>query len=164
MKRRRMWLMVALVGAGVALLFASVGIYAATTVPDVIKMNDKAYTKHKEGIVIFQHKLHAEVYPKKYPDLYKNGCGECHHDKDGKPLKNLKPTDKVQRCIECHKIPGERPKGHGAKKLTKEERLKYHAEAMHQACKGCHRKYNKEYKPPKDKRAPTSCKKCHPKK
>ncbi len=163
MKRKRLQLMVAL-GAGIALLLASVGIYAATTVPDVIKMNDKAYKKHKKPIVVFHHKRHQDDYAKKYPDLYKNGCGECHHDKDNKPLKNLKAGDKVQRCIECHKIPGERPKGHGAKKLTKKERLKYHAEAMHYNCKGCHRAYNKKYKPAKDKKAPTTCKTCHAKK
>ena len=30
------------------------------------------------------------------------GCGECHHDKDNKPLNNLKIGDDVQNCIECH--------------------------------------------------------------
>ena len=39
--------------------------------------------------------------------------------------------------------------------------LEYHAEALHENCKGCHRQFNKKYKP---KKAPTTCTKCHAKK
>ncbi len=143
-----------------AVAFAAAAVvYAAC--PDIIKMEDKAYKKHKKGIVEFNHKKHEEEYAKQYPDLYKNGCGECHHDKDNKPLSKLTCDDKVQTCIECHKKPGERPKGKKAPKLSKKERLAYHAEALHYNCKGCHKKFNKKYKP---KKAPTTCSKCHPKK
>lgn len=146
--------------AGVAILFLAVGTHAASDVPDVIKMDSPEYEKHKKGIVEFAHKTHSEEYAKKAPDLYKNGCGECHHDADNKPLANLKAGDDVQRCIECHKKPGEKPKGKGKPKLTKSQELEYHAEALHDNCRVCHKKYNKANK---TKAAPTTCTKCHPK-
>ena len=147
---------------GVAILFISAGIYAKS-VPDVIPLADPAYKKHKKGVVKFEHKKHWGDYSKEYPEFYKNGCGECHHDDKGKPLAELKDGDDVQKCIECHKIPAEAPKGKKAKKkLSKKEKIKeYHAEALHANCKGCHKKFNKKYKP---KKAPTTCNKCHPKK
>ena len=138
---------------GISLLFITAGIYAGTKVPDVIKMENKAYKKHKKSIMTFSHKKHIEEY--------KAGCGECHHDDKGKPLNNLKIGDNVQNCIECHKKPGERPKGKGAPKLSKKQRLDYHAEALHYNCKDCHKKFNKKNK---TKKAPTTCTKCHPKK
>ncbi len=147
--------------AGVAILFLAAGIYAGTDVPVVVKLDSPEYEKHKKGIVEFTHKKHYEEYAKKAPDLYKNGCGECHHDADNKPLKALKVGDDVQRCIECHKKPGEKPKGKGKPKLTKSQKLEYHAEAFHQNCRVCHKKYNKANK---TKAAPTTCTKCHPKK
>lgn len=148
---------------GIAMLVASAGIYAKV-VPDVIELKDPAYEKHKKAIVKFTHGKHQSDYAKEYPDLYKNGCGDCHHDKDGKPLTNLKIGDDVEKCIACHKKPGERPKGKNAPKLSKKERLDYHAEAYHYNCRDCHKKYNKKYKPPKSKKAPTTCAKCHVKK
>jgi len=136
-----------------------VGICIAAA-PDVIKMENPAYQKHKKGIVEFSHKKHAEDYAAAHPDLYKNGCGECHHDDQGKPL-TLKADDPVQGCIECHKKPSERPKGKDAPKLSKKEKLEYHAEALHYNCKGCHKSFNKKTG---TKKAPTTCTKCHPKK
>ena len=146
-----------------AALFAAGGIFAKA-VPDIIKLEDPAYKEHKKGVVDFTHGKHQTEYAEKYPEFYKNGCGECHHDEDNKPLSNLKEGDDVQKCIECHKIAAEAPKGKKAKKkLSKKEKIKdYHAEALHENCRGCHRKYNKKYKPAK--KAPTTCTKCHPKK
>jgi len=135
---------------GIVTLVCAAGIYAGTTMPDVIKMDNKAYAKHTKGIVQFDHKKHVEEY--------KLGCGECHHDENGEPRDNLKAGDTVQGCIECHKKPGERPKGEGAPKLSKEERLAYHAEALHYNCKDCHKAYNKKNN---TKAAPTTCSKCH---
>jgi hypothetical protein len=157
-----------MVVVGCAALFATAGIYA-NTVPDVIKLQDPAYKEHKKGIVEFTHGKHMKDYAEKYPDLYKNGCGECHHDKDNKPLTNLKEGDPVQKCIECHKIADEMPaklkKEMREKKASKEEirkkEMEYHAEALHDNCRGCHRAYNKKYKP--KEKAPTTCTKCHPK-
>jgi hypothetical protein len=145
---------------GCAALFVAAGIYAKTA-PDVIKLEDPAYKEHKKGVVEFTHGKHQKDYAKEYPDLYKNGCGECHHDEDNKPLSSLKEGDDVQKCIECHKIAGEAPKGKKAKKkLSKKEKIKdYHAEALHENCRSCHRAFNKKYKP---KKAPTTCSKCHP--
>ena len=156
----RKWSFITAISVGLAVLFISVSIYAGTTVPDVIKMSDKAYEKHKKGIVTFTHKKHIEEYTAAHPEFFKAGCGECHHDANGKPLE-LKAGDPVQKCIECHKIPGERPKGKDAPKLKKKERLQYHAEALHYNCKDCHKKFKKKTK---SKNAPTTCTKCHPKK
>ncbi len=144
-----------------ATLFIAAGIYAKA-VPDVIPLQDPAYKKHKKGVVKFEHKKHWDDYSKEYPEFYKNGCGECHHDKDNKPLTELKEGDEVQKCIECHKIAAEAPKGKKVKKkLSKKEKIKeYHAEALHANCRVCHKKFNKKYKP---KKAPTTCTKCHPK-
>jgi len=146
---------------GVAILFVSAAIYAKSA-PDVIPLQDPAYETHKKGVVQFDHKKHWDDYSKEYKDLYPNKCGECHHDDKGKPLTKLKDGDDVQKCIECHKIPAEAPKGKKAKKkLSKKEKIKeYHAEALHANCRGCHKKFNKKYKP---KKAPTTCTKCHPK-
>ena len=143
---------------GIATLFIAAGIYAAC--PEIIKMDNAKYEKHTKGVVEFDHKKHGEVYAKEFADLYKKGCGECHHDENNKPLTDITCDTKVQSCIECHKKPGERPKGKDAPKLSKKEKLEYHAEALHENCKGCHKKFNKKYKP---KKAPTTCAKCHPK-
>lgn len=148
--RKKLFLIAVIVG--VSMLFVAAGIYAGTKVDDVIKMENKAYKKHTKSIMSFSHKKHIEEY--------KAGCGECHHDDKGKPLDNLKEGDNVQNCIECHKKSGERPKGKGAPKLSKKERLDYHAEAIHYNCKDCHKKFNTKNK---TKKAPTTCAKCHPK-
>jgi hypothetical protein len=123
-----------------AALFTAGGILAKA-VPDMIKLQDPAYKEHKKGVVEFTHGKHQTEYAEKYPEFYK-----------------------IQKCIECHKIAAEAPKGKKAKKkLSKKEKIKdYHAEALHENCRGCHRKYNKKYKPAK--KAPTTCTKCHPKK
>ena len=129
----------------VASFFVSTTIYAGTDVKDVIKLNDKAYAKHTKGIVTFSHKKHQKEYEEKHPEFYKKACGECHHDKDGKPLSKLKEGDKVQKCIECHKKP-KYIKGKKAKGLSKKQKREYHANALHDNCKGCHKKYNKKMK------------------
>ena len=152
---------------GIAILFVAAGIYAKT-VPDVIKLEDPAYKKHKKGVVEFSHGKHQKEYAEKYPELYKNGCGDCHHDENNKPRSDLKESDEVKKCIECHKIPGEVPgdlkKKWKKDKIKKAEKkkleLEYHAEAYHENCRVCHKTFNKKYKP---KKAPTTCAKCHPK-
>jgi hypothetical protein len=157
MKKRL--LVIALV-FGIATLFVAAGLYAGTDVPTEIKM-EHAYPEHSKGIVTFTHKKHSDEYAKLVPDLFKNGCGTCHHDKDHKPLTGLKAGDNVQPCMECHTKPGEKPKGKDAPKLSKKEEIQYHAEAMHENCRGCHRDANKATG---NKNAPTTCTKCHPKK
>jgi hypothetical protein len=116
----------------------------------VFRMESKEYEGHTKNIVLFSHTRHIEAYGFQ--------CAECHHDENGKPIEHLTMSDNVKKCIACHKIPGERPKGRDAPKLSKQERLAYHAEAIHYNCRGCHKKFNRE----KDtKTAPVSCSKCH---
>jgi cytochrome c553 len=143
----------------VACLFVAGGIYAK--VADTLKIDTKGYDKLTKGELPFTHKKHSEEFAKQYADLYAKGCGECHHDAKNQPLKDLKADSKVQKCIECHKKPGEAPKGKDAPKLTKEQKREYHAEALHDNCQGCHKEFNKKYKP---KKAPVTCNDCHPKK
>ena len=146
--------LIVMVIVGIAALFVVSAVYAGTAVQDVVKMENKAYAKHKKGIVMFSHKKHNETY--------KLGCGECHHDANNKPLDNLKLGDDVQICIECHKKPSRKPRAKkGAPKLTQAQKLEYHAEAIHLNCIDCHKKSNKKTG---TKAAPTSCAKCHPKK
>ena len=130
--------------------------------PNIINMNNKAYAKHTKGIQTFTHMKHAKEYAEKHPELYKNGCGSCHHDKNNKPLHNLKEGDNVQNCIECHKKAGY-IKGKEAKGLSKEKKREYHANAIHDNCKGCHKDFNKKMMlRSKDKgAAPVTCKTCH---
>lgn len=151
--------------AVIATLFVVAGIYAGTEVKDEIKMENKAYTKHTKSIVTFSHLKHTKEYAEQNPDLFKAGCGECHHDKDNKPLTNLKECDDVKNCIECHKKPGI-IKGKKAKGLSKEQKREYHANAIHDNCKGCHKNFNKSKKlKSKDAgAAPVTCKQCHPRK
>ena len=171
--KRNLLLSVLLVGlvGGMGVLLIANGLTAGSKAPDVIKMENKAYDKHKENIIVFSHAKHAADYAKNHPEFFKEGCGECHHDENNKPLSGLKDGDPVKGCIECHKTPGEMPlkikKEMRKEKLSKEEKqkreLEYHAEALHENCKGCHRNYNKKNKlKSKDEGyAPTTCKKCH---
>ena len=157
---KRYWTI--LIVTAVAIFLSVTGLYASKKFEDVIKLDDKAYAKHTKGIVTFTHKKHAKEYAEKNPELFKNGCGTCHHDKDNKPLTKLKEGDEVQKCIECHKKPGY-IKGKEARGLTKKQKREYQANAMHDNCRGCHHDYDKKKKlKPKDKgAAPTSCKQCH---
>jgi hypothetical protein len=65
---------------------------------DAIKLETKAYKNHKEPVVVFSHREHQENYKQKYPESFQAGCGECHHDENNKPLKNLKAGDEVKKC------------------------------------------------------------------
>ena len=149
---------------GMIILLVSSGLYAGTAVKDEIRMENKAYAEHKKSIQVFTHKKHATDYQEKYPFLYGNGCGECHHDENNKPLKNLKEGDEVENCNECHKKP-EYMRGKKARGLSKEQKLEYHDNAIHYNCKGCHRLFNKkmEFKSKDRGAAPIRCKQCHPK-
>ncbi len=143
----------------VACLFFAGGIYAK--VADVIKIENKGCEVTK-GHIEFSHKKHAEDYAKKFAKVFPNGCGDCHHDDKGKPIAGLTADSKVQKCFDCHKKCGEAPKGKDAPKLEKKAKLEFIAEAYHENCMGCHREYNKEFKP--EKKAPVTCNDCHPKK
>jgi len=132
-----------------ALILCSIAtiIYAGTTFPIIAPMNEPSYA-HNKKIVQFTHKKHVSAYKLK--------CGECHHDKEGKPV-TLKHGDNVDRCVKCHSKPGE-IKGKKAKGMSKSEKRSYHANALHDNCRGCHKELKKSGKNPN---APTSCNKCH---
>ena len=138
-------------------VFIAAGLYAGTNVPNVIELKTPKYDKHKKKVVKFDHRKHQEDYRQKYPEVFQNSCGECHHDQNNQPRKNLKAGMDVQKCIECHKIP-EHVEGKKAKKLSDKEKRQYHANALHENCKACHKKINKTTG---KKAAPTTCKKCH---
>ena len=139
---------VMLIIALAASLFLVAGINAGTKAPDEIQLN--APYKHTKGIVTFTHKKHNTDF--------KIACGECHHDDKGKALTDLKEGDEVKKCFECHNKPG-KPKGKEAKGMSKEEKRAYLANAMHDNCNGCHKKYKND----KTKKAPQKCTDCHPK-
>ena len=135
-------------------------VFAGTDAQDTIVFESK------EGKVTFHHKKHFETYYKDYPELFesKSSCGDCHHDKDNKPLKDLKTGDNVQKCIDCHKKPGY-IKGKEARGLSDEQKREYVANALHDNCKDCHKLYNKDknLKPKDEGYAPNTCKTCHEK-
>jgi len=128
--------------------FATI-IYAGTTFPIIAPMNESSYA-HKKKIVQFKHKKHVSVYNIK--------CGECHHDNKGNPV-TIKHGTNVDRCIKCHSKPGE-IKGKKAKGMTKKQKRTYHANALHDKCRGCHKELRKSKK---SRNAPISCSKCHKK-
>ena len=158
LKKTQAFTIAALVG--LATVFIAAGIYAGTTVPDVITMQNKAYEKHTKGIVEFSHKRHVAEF--------NATCGDCHHDDQGHPLTGLKDGDNVESCITCHKIPGTVPgelkKEWRETKMPKAEQekreLEFHAEALHQNCITCHKDFNKKNN---TKAAPVTCTTCHPK-
>ena len=146
---------------GMLMMYSATGLFAGTEVGDEILLDNPVYEKHTKGIVEFTHKKHAVDYVQKYPQYFKNGCGDCHHDEAGKPLA-LKAGDDVQSCAACHKETGKAPKG-----IDKAEKIKrFHKNALHENCKSCHKAFNKgegiDKKDPKA--APVSCKTCHPSK
>lgn len=146
MNKRSVLVMCAVVFSSI---FVAAGLFAGTAAKDTIKLESKIYTKHTYAAPTLTHKKHV--------DEYKAKCGDCHHDSKGKPLANLKPTDKVQLCSDCHKKPGKKPAG-GAK-LTDKQALEYHAEALHKNCINCHKDFKKKNP---GKKAPVSCNDCHP--
>jgi len=144
-------LLTLLLAAGIAVTFVATGLHAATEVSDTIKMDYNNYKKRKKAPPKFKF---VEFSHKKHNEEYKLSCGECHHDKDHKPL-DLKAGDDVQKCVECHT------------KLAKDKKNKKDPmvleNAMHGNCVTCHKAVNKKAGDPKGMKgaAPASCGKCH---
>jgi len=140
-----------LLAASIAVIFVATGLNAGTKVADTIKMDTNAYTKRtkippKFEFAVFTHKKHTEEY--------KIACGECHHDKDAKPL-TLKAGDAVQKCSECHNVM--------EKDKANPKDIKALENAMHGNCIECHKKANIKAGDPKGLKgnAPVSCNNCH---
>ena len=125
------------------LLFVTAASTNATEVqeiPDQIFINNKIYKTDRKGSVYFSHTEHAEGYV--------DACDACHHEyKDGQNV--WEEGQPVQKCSNCHDP------------LKRDGNVRKLNIAYHKNCKGCHKKFNKKYKP---KKAPTTCVKCHPKK
>lgn len=147
---------IAVLVVGLALVFAAAALYAAAA-PDVIKMNSAGYAKHTKPLVSFSHKKHTTP-------AYGAKCGDCHHDKAGKPLAALKDGDPVQKCSVCHKnmklaAPAELKGLAGP--VRKKKELEFHANAMHMNCIDCHKTWNKKNAKKPNEGAPVACNKCH---
>lgn len=149
-------ILVLLLAAGIALVFTASGVQAGTTADDVMIMKSKMLdAKRKKGpeskkpckLVEFSHKKHHEEY--------KISCAECHHDKDGKPLADLKAGDDVKKCEECHTHakPGE--KTFQGKYKKKPIDIMHLESAIHENCIGCHKE--------KGLKVGTKCGDCHKK-
>ena len=118
---------------------------------DTIEMkHTDAFSSHEKGIVMFTHQKHADAAP----NGYGVACGECHHDKDGKPLA-LKTGDAVQACMECHNKTGKPKKPEGISKNDWDAmQLEYFYGAIHANCIDCHKAGGA---------GPVKCAECHPK-
>ena len=144
MKKRSLFVLTA-AALGVVFLFAVV--YATQQAADTMTMNSGVYEEHTKGLATFNHKKHNVDY--------KIACNDCHHVyKDGKNV--WKEGDEVQKCEACHKE-ASLPKG---EQCSKEEKIKrFHKDALHANCKGCHKKIED----PEKKKTLTKCTACHPK-
>ena len=144
-------LLTLLLAAGIAVIFFATGLHAGTEVPDTIKMDTNNYAKRKKAPPKFKF---VEFSHKKHNEEYKISCGDCHHDKDNKPL-DLKAGDPVQKCVECHTKLKKDPK--------KKKDILVLENAMHGNCVACHKDINKKAGDPKGMKgpAPASCSKCH---
>lgn len=128
---------------------SSISSEKSTAVADIIEMkNTEAFSAHKMGIVMFGHKKHTAAAP----DGYGIVCGECHHDKDGKPLE-IKEGDAVQGCMACHDKADKPKKPEGISKEDWEDlQLTYYYGAVHANCINCHRASGA---------GPVKCAECH---
>jgi hypothetical protein len=86
--------------SGLVILLFAFSLVAGTAVSDVVKMENPAYKEHTKAIVQFNHKAHANKFDGKYPEIFEDGCGECHHDDRGEPRRELKMGDEVLNCID----------------------------------------------------------------
>lgn len=118
---------------------------------DIIEMkHTEAFPSHEKSIVMFTHQKHEDAAP----NGYGVACGECHHDKNGKPLA-LKTGDAVQACMECHNKTGKPKKPEGiSKKDWDAMQLEYFYGAIHANCIDCHKAGGA---------GPVKCAECHPK-
>lgn len=143
-----------LLAAGIAVFFSASGIQAGTEAGDTITIKSKLLDANRKKtpdakkpckLVEFTHKKHSEEY--------KLSCADCHHDKDGKPLADLKAGDNVQKCEECHINAKPGKKEFQGKYKNKPVDIMHLESAFHENCIGCH----------KDKglKVGTKCGDCH---
>lgn len=145
-----------LLAAGIAVVFTASGIQAGSTVDDVITMKSKILdaTRKKSPDAEKPCKL-VEFTHKKHHEEYKISCGDCHHDKEGKPLADLKAGDDVQKCEECHSNVKAGDKTFQGKYKAKPVDIMQLESAIHENCIGCHKE--------KGLTVGTKCGDCHTK-
>ncbi|WP_035237193.1 cytochrome c3 family protein [Desulfobacter vibrioformis] len=145
-----------LLAAGIAVVFTASGIQAGTQADDVITMKSKLLdanrkkgpdSKNPYQLVQFDHKKHHEAY--------NISCGDCHHDKEGKPLADLKEGDDVQECEVCHTHATPGDKNFQGKYKKKPVDIMHLESAIHENCVGCHKE--------KGLSVGTKCGDCHKK-
>ena len=141
-----------LLAVGILILPAVTALYAQTQFPDEIIMDynpyvQRRYTPPEHEVFVCLHGTHNTDY--------KISCGECHHDKDGNFLKDLKIGDDVKQCVECHTELNKTAKN--------EKSIMLLENAIHGQCKVCHKKINIEAGDPEGTSgpAPVFCKECH---
>ncbi len=101
------------------------------------------------GPVSFTHGKHV--------DDYKLECGQCHHDDSGEPLKDFRPSDEIDNCIDCHYLEG-LLRGQILAETSQEEVLEHYPNAIHQMCISCHQERNNLTH---TLFAPEACRGCH---
>jgi len=145
-------LLALLFAIGISVCFAVTALYAETEFPPEITMDYNPYVKRKyvppkHEVFVFSHEIHNLEY--------EISCGDCHHDKDGKPLMELETGDSVQQCVECHTELEKTKKNRKSIMLLEN--------AIHANCKVCHKRINIDAGDPKGRKgpAPVSCKACH---
>ena len=140
-----------LLASAVLFLFCYAGLTPAQppSPPDEIAIGSKLWPERKFGDAKFTHKKHVQDH--KIP------CADCHHVyKDGKNV--WTEGQEVKKCDACHTFA---KTGKALMQATAEEKkLSLHS-ALHQNCRGCHLKVNKEKE---NQAAPVQCMGCHPKK
>jgi hypothetical protein len=102
-------------------------------------MESSVYDEHTRPLVEWNHESHANDY-----DI---DCKVCHH--------TMKEGDEcIESCAYCHNKP-RKPRGI---RVSREERVKrFHYDAIHDSCMGCHKSLKREAK----SSGPTSCRDCH---
>ena len=113
---------------------------------------------HQDRLV--EMKLFARDVPvAKHVQDYGAVCGDCHHDRDGRPITSHNP-DTIYACGKCHQKEG-LVWGPIAENNTPAINLIAHrANAIHMRCIGCHQSYNNLNRVV---RVAESCKTCHAK-
>lgn len=93
----------------------------------------------------------------KHVQDYGAACGDCHHDRDGKPLESHAP-DTIYACGKCHKKEGLIWGPAAENDTSAKEQLAHRPNALHMQCIGCHQMYNNLNRMV---RVPESCRTCH---
>jgi len=145
------WSCLLLIGTVAFFSFFSAGMLRAAqqTPPDEILIGSKLWPERKFGDAKFTHKKHAQDY--------KICCADCHHVyRDGKNV--WTEGQEVQKCDACHTFV---KTGKALMDATAEEKKLSLHNALHQNCRGCHARVNKENN---NQAAPVKCMGCHPQK